>query len=270
MLFLDPSLKGRQVTIRPSMKKFEAPSALNLEIAEVFVRPKPCMLNRPLIKILEDLGAPVSGFLALQRSTIKTVELEAGSIKTASSLLKRHSIGGVYSVPVLFEQLANMKLDFAATDLPDDLAAFLHDSMTFARVTIFRDLKFHARIPLPSCYTLVGGVDESATLVEGQVFICLDRLGDGKLEYIKGLVVVTRPPAMHPGDVRQLQAVGRPLSPFLAAQRNVIIFSSNGSRAEASKMVSPFGFLRTRLMLCCNKGGGDLDVSFSAITSRLG
>lgn len=51
MLSLDPLLKGRAICLRPSMKKFEAPGSMTIEVAAVFNKPAPFYLNRPLIML---------------------------------------------------------------------------------------------------------------------------------------------------------------------------------------------------------------------------
>ena len=53
MVSLDSSLEGKRLRLRDNMKKFDAPSAWNLEICGAGFRPLPMILNRQLIKILE-------------------------------------------------------------------------------------------------------------------------------------------------------------------------------------------------------------------------
>lgn len=57
MLSVDYRLSGRAICLRPSMIKFEAPESRQIEIARAFDRPGKYYLNRPLIMLLEGLGA---------------------------------------------------------------------------------------------------------------------------------------------------------------------------------------------------------------------
>lgn len=66
MVVVNSDLKGKQLCYRDSMDKFDAPDLLEFEVCKAFSRPATCYLNRPLIKILEDLGVPARAFLHLQ------------------------------------------------------------------------------------------------------------------------------------------------------------------------------------------------------------
>ena len=52
-------------------------------------------------------------------------------------------------------------------------------------------------------------------------------------QILKGRVIVTRSPSVHPGDIRSLQCVDRA---ELRHLENVIVFSSKGDRPTCSKM----------------------------------
>lgn len=229
MVFIDPKYKdrGRLLCIRPSMIKFVG-SATEIEVAEAFCTPKPFNLNRPLIKIMEDLGVPFEPFLKLQRQMEAGIYNGIRSISSASIWLDKSGFGSAFHAPTIFKMLHKNRLTFG--NLPPGLRKFLQCSLTYAAIKALRNIKYKSRINLPDCWTLVGGIDESKTLDEGEVFICVkpDK-GNTSCQYISGPVAVTRSPQMWPGDVRMLRAIGRPTSPFLAAQTNVIMFSSKGS-----------------------------------------
>ena len=57
MLSVNHKLTGRAICLRPSMIKFHAPESREIEIAQAFDRPRKYYLNRPLIMILEHIGA---------------------------------------------------------------------------------------------------------------------------------------------------------------------------------------------------------------------
>jgi RNA-dependent RNA polymerase len=66
VVVVNSDLQGKQLCYRDSMDKFDAPDHLEFEVCKAFSRPAICYLNRPLIKILEDLGVPPRAFLHLQ------------------------------------------------------------------------------------------------------------------------------------------------------------------------------------------------------------
>jgi RNA-dependent RNA polymerase len=66
VVVVNSDLKGRQLQFRESQDKFDAPDLLDFEVCKAFSKYATCYLNRPLIKILEDLGVPPSAFLRLQ------------------------------------------------------------------------------------------------------------------------------------------------------------------------------------------------------------
>lgn len=238
MLLVDPALTGRKVCIRPSMEKFEAPDALDLEIAEVFNSPKAFFLNRPYINLLGDRGVPTHAFLQLQRRHVAALETKSRTLAGMAEVLRHHSLGGPFDVPKLFTRMAGVGLAFDT--LPPPIATFLQNAATYASIHILRDLKFHARIPLTEKegITLVGGMDESMHLDEAEIYVAVDRSTVDQadaIEYLEGPVFVSRSPTMHPGDVRKFRAIGRPPrdSPFLQAQRNVVVFSGKGQSRHA-------------------------------------
>lgn len=237
MVFVDPSLQGRKLCIRPSMIKFVG-SSCEIEVAEAFTSPKPFNLNRPLIKILEDLGVPFEPLLKLQRAMEDGIYQGIRSIGSASIWLDKSGFGTAFHAPTIFKMLHKHRMSFG--NLPPQLAKFLQCSLTYAAIKALRNIKYKSRIYLPDCWTLVGGIDESGTLEEGEVFICVkpEKGSNTSPQWISGPVAVTRSPQMWPGDVRMLRAIGRPTSAFLAAQTNVIMFSLKGAHVSDLRFTS--------------------------------
>lgn len=66
VMSVDTRLEGHCIVLRPSQEKFLAYSR-DVEICSLFTRPLPYFLNRPLIKILEDLKVDPNVFLAMQK-----------------------------------------------------------------------------------------------------------------------------------------------------------------------------------------------------------
>ena len=71
-------------------------------------------------------------------------------------------------------------------------------------------------------------MDETQLLQEGQIYCAFTR--DGKDVILEGQVVITRCPALHPGDVQLVEAVDVPVDSPLRALHNCIIFSAKGDR----------------------------------------
>ena len=92
-----------------------------------------------------------------------------------------------------------------------------------------------ARIPVPGAYNLVGVADIHRYLKPRQIFVCIKPI-DGSRIYLSGPVLVSRSPAIHPGDVQLVTAIGAPPpeSPFEEESLpNTIVFSTTGSSSFA-------------------------------------
>lgn len=107
-------------------------------------------------------------------------------------------------------------------------------------MTSLRDLKYRARIPLSKGCLLYGIMDETNTLKEGQVYIATQFPNDYDEMQHRVLtgdrVVVTRAPALHPGDVQLVTAVDVEADNSLKALRNCIVFSQRGQRDLPSQL----------------------------------
>jgi hypothetical protein len=123
---------------------------------------------------------------------------------------------------------------------------FLTDIVEVAAMTSLRDLKYRARIPVQKGHILYGIMDETNELREGEVYIVTaqtDENGHWKREtVVKDRLVVTRAPALHPGDVQVVKAVEVSEDSPLRDLYNCVVFSQRGKRDLASQL-----------------GGGDLD-----------
>jgi hypothetical protein len=109
-----------------------------------------------------------------------------------------------------------------------------------------RDMKYRARIPIEDGLLLFGIMDEFNILKEREVYISTRlRCGDGKMRtkvHTQDRVVITRAPALHPGDIQVVTAVDVPEYSPLRRLYNCVVFSQQGSRDLPSQL-----------------GGGDLD-----------
>lgn len=86
MLSLNTRLSGKQLLLRPSMIKFLGSPSNDLEICGSNIKALPFKLNRPLVKILEDLGVQPEVFLDLQTNAIDTLRNSTTSKQKAVDL----------------------------------------------------------------------------------------------------------------------------------------------------------------------------------------
>ncbi|GAA6064674.1 hypothetical protein JCM10212_001790 [Sporobolomyces blumeae] len=238
MLVVDPLLDGKQVQLRPSQIKYEGTSR-GLDNALSFTRPFPCYLNRPLIKIVEDLGIPGSTFLALQNAFVARIQASSTTLVEAAKLLDKTGLAGPSKLSSTLYNLERV-LGLGA----EDVDPFLQNCEEVAISDAVRSVKFKARIPIKDSWMLVGIADEDGYLGEGEVYACVRAPGQPAI-YLEGEVCISRSPSVHPGDVQVVRAVGKlpdGIAPHLRTLVNCVVFSVNGSRS---------------LPLCL--GGGDLD-----------
>jgi hypothetical protein len=91
---------------------------------------------------------------------------------------------------------------------------FLTDIVEVAAMSSLRSLKYRARIPIENGYLLYGIMDEWDVLKEGEVYIPIqDYNANDELKrtiLIGERIVITRAPALHPGDIQLVKAVNVP------------------------------------------------------------
>ncbi|KAH9814507.1 RNA dependent RNA polymerase-domain-containing protein [Melampsora americana] len=239
MLSVDPTLTQACVCVRPSMDKFVSPDSLTLDIAGVFTRPLPAYLNRPMIKVLEDLGIHEQVFLTLQREIVRKVEHSRTNLRRAGELMDQLSMARTSGMPSLLRQLGTL-----IGDEGNPQSDFIEECYDLMIMQCFRDLKYRARIPLDASYTLVGVADEDRVLAPNFVYACIQYPGKAPF-YLEGPITISRSPCLHPGDVRVVTGIGKldpERAPRLNALRNCVVFSVAGMRSLPSCL-----------------GGGDLD-----------
>lgn len=225
MLSVDHTVQGRAICLRPSMIKFEAPNSTHIEIARAFNRPGPFYLNRPLIMVLEDLGVPYDVFADLQDAAVQDAQSSVESLEKSARLLETFGLGGSFRLTSIMLSLHKLGLG----PLRDD--EFWQQMMDFAVNHVLRELKHHARIPVPEGWNIVGVADVHEYLQEGQIFGCIVPTDGSGPIYLQGPTLVTRSPTIHPGDVQVAFGIGRPPpgSPFEKQDlRNTLVFSTKG------------------------------------------
>lgn len=233
MVSLDDRLPGEQLVLRPSMVKFHGAGTWNIEICGANFKPLPMYLNRQFIKILEDLGVPDQVFLDLQNGMVERLRRITKSPINAATFLEHARVGQATRMPYLLRMLEELNLSFNEDD-------FLSHVVEIAALSQLRDIKHRARLWVEKAVTLYGIMDETGFLGENEIYCVIERMGDnGRLKRTVlsgGEVVVTRSPAMHPGDVQKARAVDVPPDSPLQALSNVIVFSSKGERDLPSQL----------------------------------
>ncbi|CAK4030745.1 RNA-dependent RNA polymerase 1 [Lecanosticta acicola] len=234
MVSLDTRLPGRRLMLRDNMRKYNTAVNWDLEICGAAFRPLPMVLNRPFIKIFEDLGIGMQVFLDLQRDAMDHLrKMTQSSINTALFLEEAEGIKAT-RLPSLIRHLGQIGHDYHQDE-------FLYQVVEMAVVSKLRDFKYRGRYPVPDGVTLYGIMDETGYLKEGQIYVVTEKEG-GKEVLVQNQVVVTRSPALHPGDIQVVQAIDVPPNSPLKKLSNVVAFSKYGDRDLPSQL-----------------GGGDLD-----------
>ena len=225
MLSLDVSLIGRQIRIRGSMDKFPSEDVATLEICDSAHRAIPMVLNLQVIKILEDLGAPAEWFLKLQANEMNYLRGITSSVSNTASFLRYQSIGGAVRLDRFLREVEKMGADYR-----EDL--FLRSAIEAVVLRELRLLKYKARIPVDKGVTLFGIMDETGELKEGEVYVTFDKMRGYPAEPPGGCeIIVTKSPALHPGDIQRARnVVPRPENNRLLQLRNCIAFSQHGKR----------------------------------------
>ncbi|KMP02248.1 hypothetical protein CIRG_10071 [Coccidioides immitis RMSCC 2394] len=223
MVSLDTRLKGEQLRLRESMVKFSARRAFNIEVCGSGIRALPFYLNAQIIKILEDLGVPPTGFVKLQSDEIERLLSVGKSASKTSQFLEESSIAKEVRVPWLIEILHGLGFHH-------DQDPFLRSVVQLAIFFKMRDLKYRARIRVPEAVTLYGIMDETGYLNEGEIFCTFLNEEGGREILVRDQIIVTRAPALHPGDVQYAKAVDVPENSPLRSLHNCVIFSQHGFR----------------------------------------
>lgn len=235
MLSLDPRLKGKVVCIRPeSMMKFPSKDFAEIGICETAAKPLRLVLNRQMIKILEDMGTDRSWFMAMQAKALEMLRGVTATIANTCTFLERQDVGSSIGLPRFIRRLDRHGIDYRHDP-------FLKALVEYVVLRELRLLKHKARIPVEKGVTLFGVMDETGFLKEGEVYIHYDARQPGRYDGIDGsltdgCVIVTRSPALHPGDIQLAKMVTPPEKHPLRALRNCVVFSQRGDRDLPSQL----------------------------------
>ena len=199
--------------LRPSMRKFDNKKldVADIEIAQAFRTPNVCYLNRyysgpiffratsaynlprPLVMLLEDLGAKRDAFIQLQDMAVADARTIDGGILEFWRFISGHGLGNPFRLKWILQRFRDLGLDILSSSKSRSIdTPFLHLLRSVAITDVLRDIKHSARIPIPESYLLVGIADEGVayqkagkedvfTLEENQIY--------GKLCSIQSVLV---------------------------------------------------------------------------------
>ncbi|KAL1863762.1 hypothetical protein Plec18170_000601 [Paecilomyces lecythidis] len=229
MLSLDTSIQGDEVRLRQSMIKFEAVNDWNIEICGAGINALPFYLNAQLIKLLEDLGVSLDSFQQLQKEEIARLKSATQSAEQAARFIDSSYISKSTRLPWLIRTIRDLDLDHMNDE-------FLRRAVEFAVIIKLRDLKYRGRIPVVKAVTLYGIMDETGYLNEGEIFCPVLNERNHREILVHNNVIITRSPALHPGDIQLVNAVDVPVNSPLRQLHNCVVFSQKGQRDLASKL----------------------------------
>uniref|UniRef100_A0A6M2D4D9 RNA-dependent RNA polymerase n=1 Tax=Rhipicephalus microplus TaxID=6941 RepID=A0A6M2D4D9_RHIMP len=229
MLCLNPSLPGRQLVLRASMRKFNCVNSEYIEVIKISA-PRVVFLNRQLITLLEQLGVPSRMFFCLQQHMV-TLLTESLVCDTSALQVLDTYVGS--ALP--FNQLA--RHGFSLTRDP-----FVRSMLFAVYRTSMESLLSKSRIAVPPDMgrNMFGVLDETRTLNYGEVFVQYTSLtpegphdNGPETTVLTGSVLVTKCPCLHPGDVRKFTAVD---VTALHHIKDCIVFPANGWRPHPDEM----------------------------------
>ncbi|KAG8670784.1 hypothetical protein FPOAC2_04083 [Fusarium poae] len=236
MLSLDARLEEKVFCVRrESMMKFPSQDLTELGICDTSSKPLQLVLNRQIIKILEDMGTKDEWFFESQQKALNVLRNVTVNALNTSLFLEHQAIGLTMGLPKLVKQLDRMGINYRRD-------RFLRTAVEYVVLRELRLLKHKARIPVAKGVTLFGVMDETGFLEEGEAYVTYDKtygvkngqrinatLEDGK-------ILVTRSPALHPGDIQVVNMVTPPKGHALRELQNCIIFSQKGKRDLPSQL----------------------------------
>ncbi|KAI0401535.1 RNA dependent RNA polymerase-domain-containing protein [Xylaria palmicola] len=230
MLSLDDTLSGTVMRVRDSMIKFNSNDTQNLEICDVANKPIPLVLNRQMIKILEDMRVPESWFFKAQNRELDRLRNITASTYNTVTFLKRQKIAEQLGFYRFIRSLQKLGLDYKK----DPFLCAVVETVVMREVRL---LKHKSRIPIEQGVTLFGVMDEFGFLSDDEVFITFDnQQGKTCPQLHNRFVIITRSPALHPGDIQIRRAVVPPRDHPLSSLSNCIVFSQKGSRDLPSQL----------------------------------
>eukprot|EP00118_Oscarella_pearsei_P028510 m.2323 g.2323 ORF g.2323 m.2323 type:complete len:1118 (+) comp8576_c0_seq1:109-3462(+) len=222
---VDRRLAGKKIKLqlRPSMHKFES-NHYQLEVCNPCSF-TPAHINRQIILLLSSLKVSDKVFIERQAEMLNNLDSILEDPKAAVDYLTRTASLGPHSTMAAVVEM--MKAGFDPKSEP-----YVHDVLQSHRTVQLDNVRKRARIFVEKAACLMGVIDETKTLKNGEMFIQVKRVTGGPF-VVTGPVVVTKNPCFHPGDIRVLQAVNKPVLSHLV---NVVTFPAKGDRPHTDEI----------------------------------
>jgi hypothetical protein len=227
ILAVDPEIKEKEcIHVRPSMIKFESTDTeLGIIRCSSFSQG---YLNRQIIVLLSSLGVPNNIFIDMALDElrkyddiIETPQLMNSKVYNKGDLLRKC----YFFMPALNHFCSSSYLEIREDPFMSSLALNI-------AISKILDLKNKGKILDQYSAVLIGVIDETDSLEEGEVFIQIKREGQNKgtdeCFVLDSNIIVTKNPCLHPGDIKILKACNKYKK--LHHMLNVIVFSSKGKR----------------------------------------
>ena len=179
-----------------------------------------------MVKILEDMGVSNDWFFQQQNRALYNLQLITANIANTAGFLQRQKIADSIGFPQLIRRLDEIGIDYK-----DD--RFLRSVVEATVLRELRLLKHKARIPIDQGVTLFGIMDETDYLEEGEVYVTFDDsifISGHSMDLDNFQMIITRSPALHPGDIQLATNIIPPDHHPLRALKNCIVFSQKGKR----------------------------------------
>lgn len=224
ILAVDPTLTGRAVHIRKSQRKFQS-DFNQLEIIRVSSFAS-AYLNRQIILVLSALGIPDRVFVQKMRQQLADINRALDNDDIALSMLQQS---------VDFNQITIALSQMISGGFRHD--PFVDSMLQLWRAWMMKFLKEKTNLFVGQGAFLLGCVDETATLRMDpgqlpQIFIQVpDPSVKGSYKVITGTCIIARNPALHPGDIRVVEAVD---CERLHHLRDVVVLPQLGERDLAN------------------------------------
>jgi RNA-dependent RNA polymerase len=249
VLTIDPTLRGREIHLRPSQQKFPSEFA-GLEVCRVS-RFSSAHLNVQIILVLSSRGVLDATFLTKESVMLKDLDEAMINVPKARKLLRQNVDFNQTSL-----QLASMVDDgFMAAQEP-----FFMSCLTLWRAWNLKYLKQKAKIFIEKGALLLGTVDETGTLrghfnsdpiidlrdysnnhfsdseqerddrinsTLPQIFVQVTDHVNRRMKVVTGRCILLRNPSLHPGDARVVLAID---VPALHHIKNAVVLPQTGDR----------------------------------------
>ncbi|KAI9097075.1 RNA dependent RNA polymerase-domain-containing protein [Phlyctochytrium arcticum] len=216
VLTLVRGIPPNEIHLRQSQKKFESDhNALEICRTSFF---SPGFLNHQFIILMETQGITISAFESLRDEIIEELD--------------RALVNPTEAVRVLNENADNagfgqLLITMIKSGLLTANEPFLMNNLALFRGLQLRNIKQRGKILVKKSANLIGVMDETGLLPEGQIFVAYTDPISGSKKLVQGTVAIMRAPALHPGDLQVVRCVDIPALHYLV---DVVVFSQHGQR----------------------------------------